>query len=76
MLTTSLSLSLVFKAVAVVHSSKGSRSEQLFHPPCDVSPFYDVADLEKEPILFTPVKQPAAQSSPPPPKVRLCTLVY
>ena len=48
--------------------SKKKKTEQKFHPPCDISAFYDLADLHKEPILFTPVKE-AGETSPPP-KVR------
>ena len=54
-----------------VSLSKKRKSEQKCHPPCDISDFYDVADLTKEPILFSPVKEvKGTGESSPPPKVR------
>ena len=47
--------------------SKRAKSEPQCHAPCDVSAFYDVACLLKEPVLYTPVK--TSDENSPPPKV-------
>lgn len=32
------------------------KMDELYHPPCERSEFYNMADLAKPPVLFTPAE--------------------
>ena len=66
---SSFSVDNVFAAI----QAKKGKTDQRFHPPCDISDFYDMADLRKEPILFTPEKE--TEQASPPPKVHVLSIL-
>ncbi|ELU04642.1 hypothetical protein CAPTEDRAFT_198092 [Capitella teleta] len=46
-----------------ISAGRRTRTDDVFHPPTEVSDFYGMAELSKQPLLFTPTADPGELTS-------------